>query len=181
MRMLRGCPRGSSPQVRGKLPFPAGVIQVVRLIPAGAGKTHCSLVRFISSSAHPRRCGENLNPLGNWLQSDGSSPQVRGKHLLSTGRSAFTRLIPAGAGKTCSNSQQTRRATAHPRRCGENSLKLSGTSFALGSSPQVRGKLPFPAGVIQVVRLIPAGAGKTVKVITEDGCGAAHPRRCGEN
>ena len=52
------------------------------------------------------------------------------------------------------------RHAAHPRRCGENRRSYYRLDYITGSSPQVRGKLAADMGAGNVVRLIPAGAGK---------------------
>ena len=113
---------GSSPQVRGKLDaWNAGEIPV-RLIPAGAGKTGANPPCRLKSSAHPRRCGENVFFTPEPTMCAGSSPQVRGKLLSSVLMSWTMRLIPAGAGKTSTANAAVPGDTAHPRRCGENSM-----------------------------------------------------------
>ena len=52
-------------------------------------------------------------------------------------------------------------ARDHPRRCGENSRRLSDTTPTGGSPPQVRGKPLFSALGGNNSRITPAGAGKT--------------------
>ena len=74
---------GSSPQVRGKRLCAKFVHMRFRLIPAGAGKTHQMAFFLNSGSAHPRRCGENISTMDEEQTARGSSPQVRGKHLLT--------------------------------------------------------------------------------------------------
>ena len=51
---------------------------------------------------------------------------------------------------------------AHPRRCGENLIFQAEESPGGGSSPQVRGKRFIKEHRRAGMRLIPAGAGKTV-------------------
>ena len=70
---------------------------------------------------------------------------------------------------------------AHPRRCGENEGAKTIAEEHSGSSPQVRGKHSTVRKNIQCQRLIPAGAGKTVRVLARSRGVPAHPRRCGEN
>ena len=64
---------------------------------------------------------------------------------------------------------------------GENSctpaLRISG----IGSSPPGRGKLSFTANLLDLCRLIPARAGKTVRRMGWTWERAAHPRMGGEN
>ena len=91
------------------------------------------------------------------------------------------RLIPAHAGKTMNPTKQSQRNGAHPRACGENSLRLKGIPRALGSSPRMRGKLGVGLVVVGVGRLIPAHAGKTSQRGINERANWAHPRACGEN
>ena len=153
----------------------------MRLIPAGAGKTARRNSEQDRRAAHPRRCGENIDLTAVDILSRGSSPQVRGKLLLSLLYSLLARLIPAGAGKTTEPHRCNSGHAAHPRRCGENTLTLVSQTVRLGSSPQVRGKPLVPAGWENMSRLIPAGAGKTRTRARYQPYPPAHPRRCGEN
>ena len=111
----------------------------------------------------------------------GSSPQVRGKLFGLGATLAFMRLIPAGAGKTQCEVRFDVFIPAHPRRCGENKPAFRLGYQLPGSSPQVRGKQPYPQQLLPLNRLIPAGAGKTKKKNSEPETDPAHPRRCGEN
>ena len=155
-------PSGSSPLTRGKRPLQGGSAQIVRLIPAHAGKTlpsRCRLGRCCGSSpltrgklfrhvvvsvgvvAHPRSRGENSYFAQSFDTQLGSSPLTRGKlwslWLVADGE----RLIPAHAGKTGCASRIARRATAHPRSRGENGDSHVFGHFSVGSSPLTRGKL----------------------------------------
>ena len=70
---------------------------------------------------------------------------------------------------------------AHPRVCGENYTENAPVRSSAGSSPRVRGKRECSSlGRIRC-GLIPACAGKTGRRRFKQGCGAAHPRVCGEN
>ena len=91
---------GSSPQVRGKRIVIITPVQPVRLIPAGAGKTSNPNSASANRSAHPRRCGENVDSVIWAAFFLGSSPQVRGKRAAYQASERANRLIPAGAGKT---------------------------------------------------------------------------------
>ena len=153
---------GSSPQVRGKLPNVAGSLPSSRLIPAGAGKTARYYHARTTTAAHPRRCGENSVRYSDLSFKTGSSPQVRGKQGRSIQNLLASRLIPAGAGKTSSDIPVCFITSAHPRRCGENTAALAAEGIVLGSSPQVRGKHIARTVPRSSLRLIPAGAGKTV-------------------
>ncbi len=73
---------------------------MVRLIPAGAGKTWGEKNTPHHPSAHPRWCGENNLDEEELKVTRGSSPLVRGKLFIWTSHGCFSGLIPAGAGKT---------------------------------------------------------------------------------
>ena len=51
----------------------------------------------------------------------------------------------------------------HPRRCGENKTQRSVAGTCGGSPPQVRGKPEGEMFDAAIVRITPAGAGKTIK------------------
>ena len=70
----------------------------------------------------------------------GSPPQVRGKPRLRLYPRAIRGITPAGAGKTALRECFDRFDEDHPRRCGENGLKLPDSMKQSGSPPQVRGK-----------------------------------------
>ena len=53
---------------------------MLRITPAGAGKTVGGTVSGSAIEDHPRRCGENLAHSGRHTDKQGSPPQVRGKH-----------------------------------------------------------------------------------------------------
>ena len=192
---------GSSPRVRGKLEEVSGSFAVGGLIPACAGKTANHAEYGTCTPAHPRVCGENMPTQSAGAFGSGSSPRVRGKlSLLPTGR-RLVRLIPACAGKTLSVRTRSRKATAHPRVCGENLASGETWPLGVGSSPRVRGKpgevlaannftgsSPRVRGKLVVCRrsprpegLIPACAGKTSGFGSAGPSPKAHPRVCGEN
>ena len=111
----------------------------------------------------------------------GSSPRVRGKHARHCDRWGRVRLIPARAGKTCSDSTWSRLPGAHPRACGENCAPADTRSAGQGSSPRVRGKRVRRRRPWSAPRLIPARAGKTARRSQQMSRRGAHPRACGEN
>ena len=113
---------GSSPRVRGKLFFVWLSSLSIGLIPACAGKTFPVLVVSFQAGAHPRVCGENLVVVCYWFGNVGSSPRVRGKHVVQLMMEWSRGLIPACAGKTCCMACLRMLGKAHPRVCGENAL-----------------------------------------------------------
>ena len=172
---------GSSPRVRGKQRRIARPSDARRLIPACAGKTGPGLEAAGPGWAHPRVCGENRSALCDPAAGWGSSPRVRGKRDASFLLPAAKGLIPACAGKTRNSIQPNPQHRAHPRVCGENVSVVKARLSSVGSSPRVRGKLPWPPRVPSLRRLIPACAGKTEGLLRSDTSTRAHPRVCGEN
>ena len=76
---------------------------------------------------------------------------------------------------------ETIRSAAHPRAGGENDLAALFTGFVNGSSPRGRGKPAPRPSLVQLQRLIPARAGKTLAMSSVVYPRAAHPRAGGEN
>ena len=152
---------GSSPRVRGKLIAVNAERLGQGLIPACAGKTSFRVICIPGDGAHPRVCGENTYKARESYIAPGSSPRVRGKPPDEVCRGVSDGLIPACAGKTIYIQDVEHQVQAHPRVCGENSLRLLFLLSLGGSSPRVRGKLYALHTVGKKKRLIPACAGKT--------------------
>ena len=106
---------------------------------------------------------------------------MRGKRYSKKLREKKPGITPAGAGKTVRGNRLPMRTRDHPRRCGENCLEGGFRQGALGSPPQVRGKLGVRARCRLHDRITPAGAGKTVDKWELVRMIRDHPRRCGEN
>ena len=172
---------GSPPQVRGKLSYSRYVEQLVRITPAGAGKTAPGKRQPFEGRDHPRRCGENEMQVITARVSEGSPPQVRGKHSYLPIFGHFNGITPAGAGKTRFFSNFTSPLKDHPRRCGENFAPVAACMILIGSPPQVRGKHSSKNVGMLLMRITPAGAGKTFRIPLAVRPSKDHPRRCGEN
>ena len=91
----------------------------------------------------------------------GSPPQVRGKLSPSSLGLLYSRITPAGAGKTRAKLRCFSARRDHPRRCGENVSQFCHEQIPVGSPPQVRGKLKCALLKNHADRITPAGAGKT--------------------
>ena len=152
---------GSSPLTRGKRPPPGGILSYSRLIPAHAGKTVLPAAFTVVEAAHPRSRGENARQGGPITSGPGSSPLTRGKLSGAHRGVNGLRLIPAHAGKTCSESAPAFSRAAHPRSRRENEAELSLSSDDSGSSPLTRGKRRLCRQTPSDGGLIPAHAGKT--------------------
>ena len=155
---------GSPPQVRGKHRRSADEIADDRITPAGAGKTQTKKHFTLSTTDHPRRCGENKSAHGRLASLKGSPPQVRGKLSRWAVCRFLCRITPAGAGKTQHQNQRRQNHGDHPRRCGENWQKRWVDPRKKGSPPQVRGKRFICDRSISHERITPAGAGKTEEI-----------------
>ena len=176
-----GFPLGSSPLTRGKHAALLEGHVAVRLIPAHAGKTPSSRSAVGVCRAHPRSRGENV--IGKLLSAvgEGSSPLTRGKPDRTVVVRPPERLIPAHAGKTSPIRADSNDIWAHPRSRGENGHHVVRLWAARGSSPLTRGKLRRRLGRRGRQGLIPAHAGKTVRLRSARTRPWAHPRSRGEN
>ena len=147
--------------MRGKRIQSVIQFRLIRITPAGAGKTPSEISIRNFWEDHPRRCGENRLKVRIQVTHMGSPPQVRGKLIITAPDELGNGITPAGAGKTRARFLLSSRPWDHPRRCGEN-LPSDGCAPALlGSPPQVRGKLYDGQIVKCCCRITPAGAGKT--------------------
>ena len=134
---------------------------VFRNIPAHAGKTPAGLPIGPNHEQHPRACGENTCGGFGLCFGVGTSPRMRGKHVIDRSVVVKHVNIPAHAGKTQAIKELLPQAWEHPRACGENTLSELRKSADAGTSPRMRGKQRFCC----------------TRVRSE----WEHPRACGEN
>ena len=172
---------GSSPLTRGKPGVESKARDLLRLIPAHAGKTSCSRCVILAGRAHPRSRGENFSLPWCCSAPYGSSPLTRGKRRPRVVATSVTGLIPAHAGKTVDVLPQQSMQPAHPRSRGENLRLIAGMGPQLGSSPLTRGKRLYERRGRYAAGLIPAHAGKTIPRRQTPLPNRAHPRSRGEN
>ena len=90
-------------------------------------------------------------------------------------------IIPACAGSTGHNAGYALRSRDHPRMCGEHTCCVTAKSWAMGSSPHVRGALVTMPGMRSGRGIIPACAGSTRILLHKDDPVWDHPRMCGEH
>ena len=90
---VRRARRGSSPPVRGAPAIGRLHSSWAGLIPARAGSTLSLMGISESCGAHPRPCGEHSSSSTRWVLRSGSSPPVRGAHLLTWGFIPYTGKI----------------------------------------------------------------------------------------
>ena len=192
---------GSSPRMRGTPEYLGDRLDDRRIIPAHAGNSTIRNTITHRLPDHPRACGE----LPLWRQSGerdcGSSPRMRGTHLMRTPWLRVYRIIPAHAGNSTTPSRRSSVWTDHPRACGELSVTGDASPLSNGSSPRMRGTRPSGGsrhefdhgssprmrGTPSVVygrgpidRIIPAHAGNSFWPTAPTGFRPDHPRACGE-
>ena len=172
---------GSSPLTRGKLRVGQWINLTGGLIPAHAGKTGASGLRWNQDRAHPRSRGENSYSAKVTFTRPGSSPLTRGKRARRLEARALRGLIPAHAGKTDVTRARCCATGAHPRSRGENDGRTIRGLAVPGSSPLTRGKQDPATTRTKAVGLIPAHAGKTHPRPVTRMSSPAHPRSRGEN
>ena len=172
---------GASPLTRGKPRLIRARAASSGRIPAHAGKTHQPRPGNSRPRAHPRSRGENcVRSLRN-TGVLGASPLTRGKRDVQPPSGVHEGRIPAHAGKTHRSVYPVRSARAHPRSRGENQKWGVSRVARLGASPLTRGKRADELRPVDLVRRIPAHAGKTRTSPSRTCAGGAHPRSRGEN
>ena len=87
--------------MRGKHGLFRGGFLNLRNIPAYAGKTDMIKYYHMSTTEHPRVCGENAAGTLRLPNFNGTSPRMRGKQPINSCEQHTRRNIPAYAGKTC--------------------------------------------------------------------------------
>ena len=111
----------------------------------------------------------------------GSSPRMRGTHVIYDGEQILVGIIPAHAGNTAALTARTQVLKDHPRACGEHPSWGPPEPVWTGSSPRMRGTL-FRNGDDAIrYGIIPAHAGNTRVMPRPTGHVEDHPRACGEH
>ena len=90
---------------------------------------------------------------------------MRGKPPTTGTVKAGDRIIPAHAGQTNHILNRTGTKTDHPRACGANQAMRVVVISGSGSSPRMRGKLIRDLDGDHRIRIIPAHAGQTIKLV----------------
>ena len=152
---------GSSPLARGTQGDKEDGAGADGLIPARAGNTSLSNIKFGYVPAHPRSRGEHSLPVEVAAANGGSSPLARGTRQRSGRIINARRLIPARAGNTQILWQNCPVRPAHPRSRGEHGTAAARGSHRHGSSPLARGTQGRRVHEPTPARLIPARAGNT--------------------
>ena len=182
LRPIHGMPSlcGSSPRVRGTEIDQHLTVRQVRFIPACAGNRARPPTTIVTSTVHPRVCGEQSIRAGGAYPCCGSSPRVRGTAGNGKTEKPEHRFIPACAGNSLLHQQAFQFCTVHPRVCGEQLIGLVNIGLSVGSSPRVRGTDYFFLSLAHKSRFIPACAGNSKDKEGESAPIPVHPRVCGE-
>ena len=178
-------PKGSS-QTVGSSPLARGLLQGVvdeggdgRIIPARAGFTSTPWTRTGSTRDHPRSRGVYVEPSIRRTVVPGSSPLARGLPPVGGANPHDCRIIPARAGFTRQQRDETAHDWDHPRSRGVYRLELGERGEVAGSSPLARGLLVDLLARQLTRRIIPARAGFTLKGWINHGSTRDHPRSRG--
>ena len=111
----------------------------------------------------------------------GSSPRMRGAHLVNGCLGNDSGIIPAYAGSTEHLPLLASGAQDHPRVCGEHRRSCRPPTTPRGSSPRMRRALGVVAHVHDRHGIIPAYAGSTARIRPQRYGIEDHPRVCGEH
>ncbi len=133
------------------------------------------------STDHPRSCGANMFALCLIRLMAGSSPLVRGQRDRVKENKLRHRIIPARAGPTRSTGKTPWVSSDHPRSCGANLTEEPFVISPSGSSPLVRGQRTEVSVRSHLLRIIPARAGPTTRLLEGLRSSPDHPRSCGAN
>ena len=90
---------------------------------------------------------------------------MRGKATLYIDQPAIFRITPAYAGKSYNPRQALSAPRDHPRLCGEKRPTTKAPSEHEGSPPPMRGKVLFIHLSEIVLRITPAYAGKSFRIV----------------
>ena len=151
------------------------------IIPAYAGNTKAPPWHGQGERDHPRICGEHWIERDGRAQRMGSSPHMRGTRTATPELCTAVGIIPAYAGNTVGFQWDCAHPRDHPRICGEHHPANYHPPRQTGSSPHMRGTLQDRRPWRILLGIIPAYAGNTFVVKSNDATLRDHPRICGEH
>ena len=151
------------------------------IIPAYAGNTATCTPADVVRRDHPRVCGEHMPFCEIALESEGSSPRMRGTRLTHYQIVFCPGIIPAYAGNTVAVLYRDFMHGDHPRVCGEHQQAGYLVSANTGSSPRMRGTHYSACCRACWHGIIPAYAGNTQTGGPRRTTRGDHPRVCGEH
>ena len=104
---------------------------------------------------------------------------MRGSRKNGKEEEAQKGIIPAHAGLTALLSLISFMTRDHPRACGAHTYPIEGINFWQGSSPRMRGSLLLCLHQLDMLGIIPAHAGLTLRCARLSQILWDHPRACG--
>ena len=110
----------------------------------------------------------------------GPPPRGRGKGTARSGNGGGLGITPAWAGKRRSMTARGRVRRDHPRVGGEKFSRYRARESNQGSPPHGRGKARSRCFVVEVMRITPAWAGKSISLHAHQCARKDHPRMGGE-
>ena len=150
-------------------------------IPAWAGETQRRGCSTIGLEVYPRVGGGNKQERFILQIRSGLSPRGRGKPRRTAQRAVIRRSIPAWAGETVFTHPHGVVMTVYPRVGGGNSETTGTRKQERGLSPRGRGKPPPPMPPTDLSGSIPAWAGETLSLVSQEAESRVYPRVGGGN
>ena len=172
--------KGSPPRGRGKGEGCPAERAEDRITPAWAGKRDGAAPTGSPPRDHPRVGGEKEYYNRVLQQLKGSPPRRRGKGHTGSERAGLGGITPAWAGKSRHSGKRWPRPWDHPRVGGKKKQTPSFHMIFLGSPPHGRGKGVVEGGHVEVNRITPAWAGKSMTAPGRSSRTGDHPRVGGE-
>ena len=170
---------GSSPLARGLHTNLRNCDRSARIIPARAGFTFLRHSFSLPFRDHPRSRGVYPVRRRGKTQPAGSSPLARGLRPSCLPPYLCIRIIPARAGFTRGEPARRRSPPDHPRSRGVYSKGTPSDGRRPGSSPLARGLLTGPVLSGPLPWIIPARAGFTICLASQNCSLRDHPRSRG--
>ena len=171
---------GLSPPTRGSRVVQPGRRVRRGSIPAHAGKPRPEHPRRLRAAVYPRPRGEAVSPANRDDSQQGLSPPTRGSRRRVPLQQAPQGSIPAHAGKPRIRDRPRYRTAVYPRPRGEASAAILSLPIGMGLSPPTRGSQRVAVAGDDVLRSIPAHAGKPSEWATVGTVVTVYPRPRGE-
>ena len=151
------------------------------ITPACAGTTDRGGIAPHQRRDHPRVCGNHARPSFPSFSGRGSPPRVREPPAIPVRIARRIGITPACAGTTSGISPSSINYEDHPRVCGNHWPGRHSADSAAGSPPRVREPQHLEAVPGFELRITPACAGTTIKILCGLLCVRDHPRVCGNH
>ena len=145
------------------------------------GNTKSATSPSVWRAVHPRAYGEHNCTNNTRTTIAGSSPCLRGTHLIPRLIAKGIRFIPVLTGNTVSFLLCLSKCSVHPRAYGEHLLMIGHTLLEIGSSPCLRGTQFSSIQIMPMARFIPVLTGNTHKADQFLTDLTVHPRAYGEH